>query len=123
VKLSKADFAVRCGVNAGLVYFDDSPPLKTISDRVIDVAEHMQKNAEPNTVLAARKIIEPLRQLEQFTHTTQVIVGYEASATGFGDQRYRQTEPHDLSSRWPCGKALPTTFERLCDLCRKSAIA
>lgn len=79
IKLSKADFAVRCGVNAGLVYFDDATPLETISDRVIDVAGHMQKHAEPNTVLVARKVIEPLRQLEEFTHTTQVIDGYEAS--------------------------------------------
>lgn len=79
VKVSKADFSVRCGVNAGLVYFDDATPLETISDRVIDVAGHMQKHAEPNTVLVARKIIEPLRQLEEFTHTSQVIDGYEAS--------------------------------------------
>jgi class 3 adenylate cyclase len=79
VKISKADFAVRCGVNAGLVYFDDATPLETISDRVIDVAGHMQKYADPNTVLVARKIIEPLRQLEEFTHTTQVVDGYEAS--------------------------------------------
>jgi class 3 adenylate cyclase len=79
VKVSKADFAVRCGVNGGLVYFDDATPLETISDRVIDVAGHMQKHAEPNTVLVARKIIEPLRQLEEFTHTTQVVDGYEAS--------------------------------------------
>jgi class 3 adenylate cyclase len=79
VKISRSDFSVRCGVNAGLVYFDDSTPLETISDRVIDVAGHMQKNAEPNTVLVARKIIEPLRQLEEFTHTAQVIDGYEAS--------------------------------------------
>ncbi|WP_156948716.1 hypothetical protein [Bradyrhizobium sp. WSM1417] len=79
VKISKADYSVRCGVNAGLVYFDDSTPLETISDRVIDVAGHMQKHAEPNTVLIARKVIEPLRQLEEFTHTSQVIDGYEAS--------------------------------------------
>jgi class 3 adenylate cyclase len=79
VKLAKADFAVRCGVNAGLVYFDDATPLESISDRVIDVAGHMQKHAEPNTVLVARKIIEPLRQLEEFEHTAQVIDGYEAS--------------------------------------------
>lgn len=79
VKISKADFSVRCGVNAGLVYFDDATPLETISDRVIDVAGHMQKHAEPNTVLIARKVIEPLRQLEEFTHTSQIIDGYEAS--------------------------------------------
>ncbi|MCG2672803.1 hypothetical protein ACFPFP_38495 [Bradyrhizobium sp. GCM10023182] len=79
VKISKADFLVRCGVNAGLVYFDDSTPLETISDRVIDIAGHMQKYAEPNTVLIARKVIEPLRQLQEFTHTNQIIDGYEAS--------------------------------------------
>lgn len=79
VKVSKGDFAVRCGVNAGVVYFDDATPLETISDRVIDVAGHMQKHADPNTVLVARKIIEPLRQLNEFTHTSQVIDGYEAS--------------------------------------------
>lgn len=79
VKISKSSFSVRCGVNAGLVYFDDATRLETISDRVIDVAGHMQKHAEPNTVLVARKIIEPLRQLEEFSHTSQVIDGYEAS--------------------------------------------
>lgn len=79
VKVTKSDFAVRCGVNAGLVYFDDTTPLETISDRVIDVAGHMQKHAEPNTVLVARKIIEPLRQLDEFKHTAQVVDGYEAS--------------------------------------------
>jgi class 3 adenylate cyclase len=85
VKVSKADFAVRCGVNAGVVYFDDATPLETISDRVIDVAGHMQKHAEPNTVLVARKIIEPLRQLNEFTHTSQVIDGYEASVWREGE--------------------------------------
>jgi class 3 adenylate cyclase len=79
IKVSKADFAVRCGVNAGLVYFDDATPLETISDRVIDVAGHMQKHAEPNTVLVARKIIEPLRQIDEFAHTTKIVDGYEAS--------------------------------------------
>lgn len=79
VKVSKADFAVRCGVNAGTVYFDDATPLETISDRVIDVAGHMQKHAEANTVLIARKIIEPLRQVGEFQHTTRVVDGYEAS--------------------------------------------
>lgn len=78
-KLTKADFAVRCGVNAGLVYFDDSTPLETISDRVIDIAGHMQKYAEPNSLLVARKVIEPLRSLEEFAHSSHLVDGYEAS--------------------------------------------
>lgn len=89
-KLSAADFAVRCGVNAGLVYFDDATPLETISDRVIDVAGHMQKHAEPNTVLVARKVIEPLRQLDEFIHTSQIIDGYEASV--WSDKGSAQSE-------------------------------
>ena len=45
VKLIKTDFSVRCGVNAGFVYFDETTPLETMADRVIDVAGHMQKYA------------------------------------------------------------------------------
>ena len=39
----------------------------------------LKDRTDPVTELVARKIIEPLRQLEEFTHTTQVIDGYEAS--------------------------------------------
>ena len=53
VKLIKTDFSVRCGVNAGFVYFDETTPLETMADRVIDVAGHMQKYADPNTVAVA----------------------------------------------------------------------
>jgi class 3 adenylate cyclase len=45
VKTMKKDFIVRCGINAGYVYFDDSLPMEEMSDRVIDVAGHMQKHA------------------------------------------------------------------------------
>lgn len=79
-KLTSRDFEVRCGVNAGTVYFDDTTPLESISDRVIDIAGHMQKYAEPNTVAVARRVIEPLRTRNDFTHTTQVVDGYEVSA-------------------------------------------
>lgn len=79
VKLTKKDFAVRCGVNAGLVYFDDAAPLETISDRVIDVAGHMQKHTAPNTIAVARKLIEPSREANDFKATSLVVDGYEVS--------------------------------------------
>jgi class 3 adenylate cyclase len=79
VKLMKTDFAVRCGVNAGFVHFDDRTPLEAMSDRVIDIAGHMQKYAEPNTVAVARKIIEPLRERGGFEPTRKVVDGYEVS--------------------------------------------
>ena len=79
VKLMREDFAVRCGVNAGYVHFDDSTPLSAMSDRVIDIAGHMQKYAEPNSVAVARKVIEPLRNPEGFEPTDKVVDGYEVA--------------------------------------------
>jgi class 3 adenylate cyclase len=77
VKLMRRDFVVRCGVNSGFVYFDDSIPLEEISDRVIDVAGHMQKNAKPNTVCLAKPAIEPLGDRDGFEPAGRVVDGYE----------------------------------------------
>jgi class 3 adenylate cyclase len=79
VKLMTQDFAVRCGVNAGFVHFDDSTPLEAMSDRVIDIAGHMQKHAKPGSVAVARKVIEPLRNLQGFEPTEKVVDGYEVA--------------------------------------------
>jgi class 3 adenylate cyclase len=79
VKLMREDFAVRCGVNAGYVHFDEATPLESMSDRVIDIAGHMQKYAEPNTVAVARKVIEPLRNPGGFEPTDKIVDGYEVS--------------------------------------------
>jgi class 3 adenylate cyclase len=83
VKLMRTDFAVRCGVNSGFVHFDERTPLEAISDRVIDIAGHMQKYAEPNTVAVARSIIEPLRDRNGFLPTAKVVDGYEVSQWEF----------------------------------------
>ena len=80
VKLMKHEFHVRCGVNSGYVHFDDATPMEAMSDRVIDIAGHMQKYADPNTVAVARKIIEPLRQDHGFEQTDKVVDGYEVSS-------------------------------------------
>ena len=79
VKLVTRDFLVRCGVNAGFVHFDDSTPLEAMSDRVIDIAGHMQKHAKPGSVAVARKVIEPLRDLKGFMPTEKVVDGYEVA--------------------------------------------
>ncbi|HLB01110.1 MAG TPA: guanylate cyclase [Bacteroidota bacterium] len=77
VKSVKRDFVVRCGVNSGFVYYDDSVPLEEISDRVIDVAGHMQKHARPNSVCVAKPAIEPLNDREGFEASGRVVDGYE----------------------------------------------
>jgi class 3 adenylate cyclase len=77
VKSMRRDFTVRCGVNSGFVYFDESVPLEDISDRVIDIAGHMQKNAQPNTVCVAKPTIEPLNDRIGFEPANRYVDGYE----------------------------------------------
>lgn len=77
VKTMKRDFAVRCGVNSGYVYFDEALPLEEISDRVIDVAAHIQKSAAPNTIGVAQPAIEPLRERHGFLPSGKVVDGYQ----------------------------------------------
>ncbi len=69
----KQAFAVRCGINAGYVYMDDETPLEQISDRVIDIAGHMQKYAKPNCINIAASAIEPLKSRSGFDETPDVI--------------------------------------------------
>lgn len=72
-KQIKQDFKVRCGINAGFVYIDADTPLEQITDRVIDIAGHMQKNAKPNGINIAASAIEPLKNREGFQATTHVV--------------------------------------------------
>ena len=44
--------------------------------RVIDIAGHMQKYADPNTVALAQKVVEPLRDVAGFAPAHRVD-GYE----------------------------------------------
>lgn len=72
-KQIKGDIQVRCGINSGYVYIDDDTPLEQISDRVIDIAGHMQKYAKPNGINIAGSSIEPLIKRDGFTATTNVV--------------------------------------------------
>ncbi|MBA3536172.1 MAG: hypothetical protein H0T84_06125 [Tatlockia sp.] len=72
-KKIKQKFLIRCGVNAGFVYMDEDTPLEQISDRVIDIAGHMQKYAKPNCINIAASAIEPLKTRQGFDETPDVI--------------------------------------------------
>jgi class 3 adenylate cyclase/uncharacterized protein YggT (Ycf19 family) len=72
-KKIKQDFSIRCGINAGFVYVDEDTPLEHVSDRVIDIAGHMQKYAKPNCINIAATAIEPLKNRIGFNETTDVI--------------------------------------------------
>lgn len=77
VKTLKRDFRVRCGINAGYVYFDESLPLEEMSDRVIDVAGHMQKQAAHNSICIAKPAIEPLQDRSGFAPVNKTVDGYD----------------------------------------------
>jgi class 3 adenylate cyclase len=77
VKVMKRDFVIRCGINAGHVYYDDSIPLEQFSDRTIDIAGHMQKHAPANSILIAKQMIEPVSSRDNFTPTERIVDGLE----------------------------------------------
>jgi hypothetical protein len=77
VKTIRANFRVRCGVNAGPVYYDRSIPMEQMSDRVIDVAGHMQKYALPNTVALPKPAVAKLTKKEGFKPVGKEVDGYE----------------------------------------------
>lgn len=82
VKTIRANFRVRCGVNVGPVYYDRSIPMEQMSDRVIDVAGHMQKYALPNTVALAKPAMAVLMKREGFKPAGKEVDGYEVYQWG-----------------------------------------
>lgn len=87
VKSMKRDFTLRCGVNGGHVFYDDSIPLEQFSDRVIDIAGHMQKYAPPNSILIAKQMIEPVKSRDNFSSTERVVDGLEVCEWGGESQK------------------------------------
>ncbi len=58
VKQVRTDFAVRCGLNAGKVMFDDAAQMEEVSDHAIDVAGHLQKYASANMLWISKETFE-----------------------------------------------------------------
>lgn len=75
VKTIKTDFKVRCGINAGKVMFDDSVRMEEMADRNIDIAGHMQKYAEPNTIYIGAHAIEGMRSEFGFSPAQKQVDG------------------------------------------------
>lgn len=66
IKAIKQDFRVRCGANSGFVYCDESMPMEEMSDRVIDIAGHMQKYAEANSIFVSKSVVGLLQDRSGF---------------------------------------------------------
>ncbi len=73
----KAQFKVRCGLNEGeVVIFEDSQ-LEKISDRAIDVAGHLQKLADENTLQVSEEVFSALQDPKDFNATGNQVDGVE----------------------------------------------
>jgi serine/threonine protein kinase/class 3 adenylate cyclase len=63
----KTRFSVRCGVNVGEVIFPPDRNMEEISDEVVDVAGHLQKNANPDTLWVAKDVLKEVADPAGFT--------------------------------------------------------
>lgn len=78
MKLIKTDFKVRCGVNAGVVSFDEVISMEDMCDHVIDVAGHMQKDAPHNGICISKVALDLLmKEGEGFIPLNKFIDGHE----------------------------------------------
>ncbi len=69
----RSKFRVRCGLNYGEVLLPDNKPLEEVSDEVIDVAGHMQKYAQVDTLWSSGEAYNRLLDRSGFTRMdTQV---------------------------------------------------
>ncbi len=80
IKTIKADFKVRCGINAGNVLFDESVRMEEMTDRNIDIAGHMQKYADANTIYVGAHAIEGIRAQFDFRPAEKEVDGHEVYA-------------------------------------------
>ena len=79
VKNMRGDFKLRAGVNGGLVLYDAATPMEEMSDRVIDVAGHMQKYGSVNCICAPTELVEPLAKDFGFKPAGRVVDGFPVS--------------------------------------------
>lgn len=66
VKAMRAEFKVRIGINSGQVLYDERVPMEEMSSRVIDIAGHMQKYAEENSIFINKSILETSAEASNF---------------------------------------------------------
>jgi class 3 adenylate cyclase len=78
----RSQFHVRCGLNAGEVIFPDEKSMEEISDEVIDVAGHMQKYADPDTLWVSSEIFQQLQDRSGFVSVDRQVDKREVFAWG-----------------------------------------
>ena len=69
----RTSFRVRSGLNEGEVAIYEDSKLEKVADHVIDVAGHMQKHANPDTLWLGKEIYDLLGDQSGFAATAQVV--------------------------------------------------
>lgn len=70
-------FRVRIGVSQGEVLFPDGARMDEVTDQVIDLAGHLQKYAQPDSLLMARRDVEKLRDRKGFQAAHRQVDGHD----------------------------------------------
>jgi class 3 adenylate cyclase/tRNA A-37 threonylcarbamoyl transferase component Bud32 len=87
----RTSFKVRCGLNEGEVAIYEDSKLEKVADHVIDVAGHMQKQANQNTLWVGKDVYDLLTDKSGFTPTNQVVDDLKAYEWSPEPKRARQT--------------------------------
>jgi class 3 adenylate cyclase/tRNA A-37 threonylcarbamoyl transferase component Bud32 len=125
VKTVKTQFRVRCGINAGSVHFEKSTPMEEMSDRVIDIAGHMQKYAAADTVFISRQVLETASDAGGFKPAGQEVDGYEVYwwKAASADPTVMRTNPRvAVPNTAPAETSSGTSLSSLKDLTAKVAV-
>ncbi|MBI2819815.1 MAG: protein kinase [Acidobacteria bacterium] len=102
------DFKVRCGLNEGEVPIYDDSKLEKIADHVIDVAGHMQKHADENTLWLSQQVYNELSEKSDFRATKHVVDGYKVYEWALGEPDLdRSTVMTDVKEVAPAPAAAP----------------
>lgn len=71
------EFRIRCGINGGLVLFDETLGIEEIASHAIDIAAHVQKAAPANALFVTRQSIEPKNMITSLVPVSGRIDGCE----------------------------------------------
>lgn len=72
----KTPFHLRLGAHGGELYFDSSDNIEEVGDQVIDVAGHLQKEADVNTLWITQADIEMLGEKGRFRQIGKKVEAY-----------------------------------------------
>jgi hypothetical protein len=71
----RRDFKIRAGINSGEVFCDKDTPMEEMTDRVIDIAGHMQKHGLVDGIAISEHAIQPFLGKFSFRDSGRIVDG------------------------------------------------